>query len=203
MNDVFARPVGRTGRTLYESDSRPPATPVFAYAVASTVGGAAIGGSLTTAGRLASSLVPTAALWGATIVVLCLAIRAEFAGTVRPFPQRARQVPRRWLTWQRTWATAAAFGLMLGAGAFTLLHHATTYVLAALILVAPTVATGVALGAAYGGVRGLMLIVSWSSRHDVMSMTHGPRVLHGPRLRALLALAALVSTAAAMLAGST
>ena len=163
MTDVLTWPVGRADEVERRDigGTRPaPGLPVAAYLVGSLAGGATTGLLLGLVGLGAQSLsgpivVGTAGAVGIFAMALELRLR------VRPLPERARQVPRRWLDWQSRELTALAFGAMIGAGFLTRLEHASAYVLAALAVLAPTPLTALAIGACYGLIRGMTLATTW------------------------------------------
>jgi hypothetical protein len=155
-------PVGRADLGT-ERSAPPPAGPVVAYIVASTIGGAATALALALISYKARQIAPTAEI---AVVVLAavlglVAVGLEWKGTLGPLPQRRAQVPRRWLLWRRRNVTAIAFGLVIGSGVLTHLQHATTYALAAVIALAPSIELGTALGALYGLSRGITLGLTW------------------------------------------
>lgn len=69
-----------------------------------------------------------------------------------------RQVNEQWLDDYRAWVYAGGFGLQLGAGVVTIITSATTYAAVLAAIVQPTFARGVAVGMAFGAVRGLTLL---------------------------------------------
>lgn len=159
MMDVFTWPVGRAGQQQ-STTSKPPAGPPLAYLLGTAVGGLATGVVLSLVGSLTGLHDTPAAPWillGAGTAVVGL----EFAGRVRPLPERRRQVPRRWLRWRSRSTTAGAFGLMIGAGVFTRLEHAVAYGVAAMAMIALPLGAAAVVGAIYGGARGLSLAVTW------------------------------------------
>jgi hypothetical protein len=147
MNRVFAWPVGqgegrRTGLSV-----------VLVFALSATVGGLLLGAVIGLVSVLFSG-VPRP--WLITpVVLLFFATLFQIVGRMGPFPERRRQVPTSWLQ-APPWITAAGFGVLLGSGAFTWLHHATAYsVIAALLwLDRPDVA--LICGLIFGVTRGLV-----------------------------------------------
>lgn len=165
MDDVFAQPVG-CGAIAGESAAmgkRPHLGPVVMYVVSITLGSVVTGAVLFAFGVALSDLSRYVAI-AAMAALAAFAIGLELHGRISPLPEHRAQVPRRWTTWRRRWTTAAAFGFVLGTGAFTLLHHATIYVLAALIVLAPTPAAALGAAAVYGSTRGLLLLATWLRR---------------------------------------
>jgi hypothetical protein len=165
MNDVFSRPVGAGCTTGRRVTRGMPWRDVTVYAAACMVGGALTGSLVAAVGLAVRDVagVSNAAFFAAAIGVVVIASVLELSGRVAPLPQRRRQVPRRWLFWRRRSVTAAAFGVMIGSGVLTFLEHATAYALWVLVAGVPDLATGAALGAAYGLGRGLALQVTWLS----------------------------------------
>jgi hypothetical protein len=197
---VLTWPVGRAGTET--RDTRAPLGPVAAYALASLLGGAATGFALAQAaavvrGASASAelaLVIAAAGIGAAAVVL------QWLGRLRPLPERSAQVPRGWLLWRSRTHAAAAFGLVIGSGALTHLKHAAAYVLAALVVLAPSVEAGVLVGALYGASRGMTLVVTWLSDSFLGRRVRWPRVATAStQLNRMLAIAAVTSLGVAVI----
>jgi hypothetical protein len=195
MNQVFAQPVGRDPDL-----HRPSLVPVLAYAAAIVAGGAVTGLALGLAGSWGRSR-PAGSV--AVVAVACLGAAAgiyfEARGTVAPLPQRRRQVPQRWLSWQRASATAAAYGFVLGMGVWTLLHHAAAYVVAACLLLAGPLAA-LAAGVLYGLVRGAVLVASWAAighpaAHERFTHLRMPSVVAALPLVSTLSIAATAALA--------
>jgi hypothetical protein len=164
MRTVLTWPVGHAA-DVQEAPVTAPLRYAVAYALSCTLGGALVGLALAVAAlgvRSAGGAI-VAVLAVAAAAVAAVAVICEWRGTVRPLPQRSRQVPRHWLLWRCRSCTAAAFGLMLGAGVFTHLLRAATYVVAALALLAPSLVVGILLGAVYGGTRGVIVLVTWAT----------------------------------------
>lgn len=160
MDGVYAQPVGCGVKGREDILKRPPIAPVASYGIAIVVGSLSTGGVLFLLGSTLAG-VSSRSLTSAMAVLAVIGICVELTGRVRPLPESHAQVPRRWTTWRRPWMTAAAFGFVLGMGVFTLLHHATVYVLAALIMLAPSFPTALAIAAVYGATRGLLLFLTW------------------------------------------
>lgn len=108
--------------------------------------GSALGGSADEPWRLAvlGAMAASAAVW-------------DLSG--RRFPGR-RQVNEDWLTSFRSWVYGAGFGLQLGTAAATVVSTALVpvFMLAALLTGHPL--GGLAIGAAFGAVRGLSMTVN-------------------------------------------
>jgi len=201
MGSVFTWPVGRAGHPLRVPLPPPPALPVALYALAAAAGGAAIGLLIAAFGRSVSGAGATGpwALAGLAGALAVLAIVLEWQGRMRPLPQSDKQVNRLWIGWKRRELTGIAWGLVIGAGVFTRLRHASAYALAAVLLLAPSAEAGAVLGGVYGLVRGLVLVATWIGDRFVGRRPRLPRA--GPvstLLSRSLALTALTATAIAM-----
>lgn len=161
MHDVFTWPVGRAADS--EGIAPPPLTPVLTYLLGACIGGAACAGAIGAVSLASREALRLSAvellLLAAPIAALASAL--QIVGRVAPLPERRLQVPTRWLQWRRRYATGAAFGLMIGAGAFTPLRHATAWVVAIAVAVAPGWPFAVFCGAIYGASRGLPLLITW------------------------------------------
>jgi hypothetical protein len=159
MHHVLTWPVGRNEI----SKRRAPLAPLAAYATASTLAAAAIGLAVGLLGAPARANPALAtALVVAGLLVIAVAAVSEARGTMRPFAQPRRQVPRRWLLWRHRTLTAAAFGAMIGSGVLTYTEHAVAYGLGVALLLSPSVSTAVVLGGLYGLARGAPAVITWS-----------------------------------------
>ena len=163
MNQVFGRPVGRQGED--KTAAPKPLRPVWIHMGASVLGAMAAAIALYGVGLVLRAAFDTqsAVFLGLLTVLVAAAVAAESRGQVAPFPERAKQVPRRWLVKGETKA-AASYGFVLGAAAFTLLHHASAYILGAIVLISPTPATALVIGATYGAARASPVLLSWILR---------------------------------------
>jgi hypothetical protein len=179
MDDVLAQPVGcGVNREHAQTKRRPPFIPVATYAVAMVAGSSISSSFIFTVASVARQ-GSRPVLWGAAGAVAALAAILQLSGRVAPLPERKAQVPRRWTTWRRKAATAAAFGFVLGMGFFTLLHHASIYVLALLVALAPSLASAVIVGALYGSIRAAVALVAWGRRGaSVMYLFPGGTVVN-------------------------
>jgi hypothetical protein len=145
MHHVLTWPVGRNEI----SKRKAPLAPLAAYAAASSLAAAAIGlavGLLGVPARANPTLAT--ALVVAGLLVMAVAAVSETRGTMHPFAQPRRQVPRRWLLWRHRTLTGAAFGAMIGSGVLTYTEHAVAYALGVALLLSPSVSTAVVLGRA-------------------------------------------------------
>lgn len=163
MNDSFTWPVGRAEKLQDGAGQHSALLPVVAYLLACIVGGAGTGAALGALGAGREILGPVMPVTTVLLVIVALlAIWLEPHGHVSPLPERKKQVPTGWLGWRPRWRTAVAFGLMLGAGFFTHLRHASVYVLVVVVILSASVEVGAVLGCTYGAARGLVLALTWA-----------------------------------------
>jgi hypothetical protein len=126
-----------------------------AYVVASTAGGAAVGGALGAAGALVLGGVGVG--WRALLagVGAVFAVLADRGGRL---PSIRRQVDERWLMTYRDWVYGAGFGVQLGIGALTIVTSASIYLTWAIELASASTAAGAIVGATFGVTRALPLL---------------------------------------------
>ncbi|HSK98388.1 MAG TPA: hypothetical protein VK891_17305, partial [Euzebyales bacterium] len=74
-------------------------------------------------------------------------------------PTWHRQVDERWLTTYRGWVYGAGFGAQLGLGVVTIVASAATYAMLAAALLSASWRTGLVIGAVFGAVRSLPLLL--------------------------------------------
>lgn len=183
MDASFARPGGRGSR----NERRGMWFGVFVYLLSATIAGSLTGLVLASVGGGASrngSGTGGRLLLAFLSILILFSAWQQWRGRVSPLPERHAQVPRRWLLWPSPVLTAAAFGLVLGAGVFTYLHHASAYALGSLLIMAPSKPAGVAIGAVYGSTWGLVLVAQklraerCSSYEDpLLRSTYGKKTL--------------------------
>jgi len=166
MNQVFITcPVGRMDE-MADSRSAARLGPIVVYVLACAISGTLVGGALGIFGEALRGIDPSEqdTLLSSVVVGAMLSVAVfQLLGRSNVLPQRRRQVPRRWLGWPSRSLTAAAYGMLIGGGAFTYLGYATMYTLAlAALASAPMIAALV--GAVYGTARGATLLLSWALR---------------------------------------
>lgn len=166
MRDVLTWPVGRAqGKASSSWVGAPPLGPPLAYAAGTTVAGtftgfmlSALGNGLALGGDSAISQILTMLM----LLLATLAAVLQLTPTTSALlPPRHRQVPRAWLGWNHRSATAAAWGLLIGAGFWTSLRYSALYVLAIALMFA-SIETGAVVGAIYGAGRGAALLMTWT-----------------------------------------
>ncbi len=154
-------PVGEASR-----GQRWPVT-VGAYLVASTLGGTLVGTLAAGLGAVLFAVVgrpPTAALIGILVALAAIAV-AHDRGVVRwRVPSWQRQVDERWLTSYRGWVYGAGFGFQLGAGVLTRIPTAAIHVVLAAAVATGSPAAGALIGACFGAVRALPILLAGRHR---------------------------------------
>ena len=142
-------PLGERGRgNTWERTVAP-------YLVLSGVGGAMTGGALGALGALLA--VPTATGRWVAAATLILAAGADLSA--RRLPGGHRQVDQDWLTRYRGWFYGAGFGWQLGTGVLTVVTSASTYALLVLLVLTGSPGAGALVGAVFGLVRALPVLV--------------------------------------------
>jgi hypothetical protein len=130
------------------------------FVAGGTVGGATLGlfmAALALGVRaVAPSTVVLAAIAGAGALVAA-ASDARFGGFHLPF--HSRQVNERWLDQFRPWVYGAGFGWQIGAGLVTYIKTAALYLMIVLAALTASPATALAIGALFGLVRGLAVLL--------------------------------------------
>jgi hypothetical protein len=123
---------------------------VSAYVVASVLGGLTMGAVLGAVGSLFEVSLLVAAAVCAVAAVADLAHR---------LPTIRRQVDEDWLTRYRGWVYGLGYGYQLGLGVVTIVTSAATYATVALCLLSGSLAVGAAIGACFGLVRSLPILL--------------------------------------------
>lgn len=124
-----------------------------AYVTATVVGAALLGAAL---GGVGASL-PASPAWPAVIALALLGVVLDLRTAV---PTIHRQVDEEWLSQYRGWVYGGGFGFQLGLGVVTVVSSFTVYLAFALALLAGSTAAGLAIGIAFGSVRGLMIFAA-------------------------------------------
>jgi hypothetical protein len=132
----------------------------LAHLAGSLTGGAAVGAALGAGGALVVGGLPERGAWGLLAVAAALGAAFDVAARDRRVPSWRRQVDERWLTTYRGWVYGAGYGLQLGAGALTIIPATTTYVAALAAVLTGTWSHGAVVGATYGVIRALPLLLT-------------------------------------------
>lgn len=149
---------------------------VACFAVASALGGAALGWLL---GALGSVTLGGVA-GDARIAILAVAVAAGLAldlgiGGLR-LPTVRRQVNENWLGAYRGWVYGAGFGFQLGLGAVTIVTTSAVYLTLLAALLAADPAAGALIGGAFGLIRGLAVLPAWGVRSPERLFAFNERV---------------------------
>lgn len=125
-----------------------------------TVGGATLGVAMGALALGVHAVAPT---------TLALAVIAGVAGVVTAasdarlggfhLPFHSRQVNERWLDQFRPWVYGAGFGWQIGAGLVTYIKTAALYLMIVLAALTASPATALGVGALFGLVRGLAVLL--------------------------------------------
>ena len=132
-------------------------TTVSAYLLASTLAATLLGGLL---GGLGSLLPLGPGSTAALVVGLCaLALAFDLGLGGLQLPTIHRQVDKDWLDRYRGWVVGVGFGFQLGLGVVTIVNTAAVYLALALAALTGSVAGGALVGATFGLVRALVILV--------------------------------------------
>jgi len=136
----------------------------FAVAASFFVVGSVLGGMTTgaVAGALGRVAVPSAPVVDGVVIVLLAVTGAALDGRVfgLRLPTITRQVDERWLQKYRGWVYGLGFGFQLGTGLATIVSSAAVYLMVVAAVLTRSIAAGVAIGAVFGTVRGLSILLA-------------------------------------------
>lgn len=137
----------------------------WAHLGGTVVGGAVAGGAI---GLIGAALLAPGLAAVVTLGFAGLYGLHEFRILRMPTPERRQQVPVSWRKTLPTRATAAAYGLVLGAGFLTHITATTYYVMWLAAVATGVPFWAVIVGATYGAARGLppFLLASTPKRHS-------------------------------------
>jgi hypothetical protein len=127
-----------------------------------TIGGGALGAAAGVVGLLIVGGVPVAGRLAILAALFVAAAAFDLAG--RRFPGR-RQVNETWLTTYRAWVYGLGFGVQLGAGFATVVYTALLPVVVVAAALTDGLLAATAIGAVFGAVRGLTVLVTGSVRN--------------------------------------
>jgi hypothetical protein len=125
-----------------------------------TVGGATLGllmAALALGVRAAGLSSIALAVTACAVAVLAAASDTRLGGFRLPF--HSRQVNERWLDQFRPWVYGAGFGWQIGAGLVTYIKTAALYLMIVLAALTGSPTTALAIGALFGLVRGLAVLL--------------------------------------------
>jgi hypothetical protein len=141
--------------------------------------------------------------WAIALVAAAVAVASDSALTRAALPVHPRQVDERWLTTYRRWIYAGGYGVQIGTGFATYIMTAAVYLTAVLAVLTGSAATAFLIGLTFGGVRGLGILVTATTRTPERLRALIARVDHfgAPSLRLAGAVDAVVGVAAGWFAG--
>lgn len=172
------------------------------YLAGALAGGAFLGGGLAVAASGVGQLQPSAATtWGIVFAAALIAVASDTAVFGRSLPDHPRQVDERWLVKYRRWIYAGGYGVQIGAGFATYIMTAAVYLSAVLAVLTGSPLSAFVIGVAFGGVRGLAIVVAAGARTPERLRSTHRRLerLATPSLRAAIAVEAAVGALAAWL----
>jgi hypothetical protein len=150
------------------------------YVVASTAGGAVLGSALGLAGAALHEAVSwsnvATAVAVAVVGVVALAFDLRAGGLV--LPSIRRQVNEDLLADYRGWVYGSVFGFQLGLGVVTIVTTATVYATFALAFLAHSWRAGLLIGAVFGVVRAMPMLLVVHVR-DPAQLRETIRRVHG------------------------
>ena len=126
-----------------------------------TLGGLALGGLAALGALAVGHAAPT------TVAVACIGLAAALVALVSDtgvagvrLPVHYRQVNERWLDAYRPWVYGAGFGFQIGTGVATYITTAAVYLFAVLAALPGEPWVALALGGAFGLLRGLAVVLT-------------------------------------------
>jgi len=133
------------------------------FVVGATLGGACLGAvtAALAAGVGAAHLAPSVVA-GAALVACLVALASDTHLGGFALPVHHRQVNERWLDQFRPWVYGAGFGFQIGCGLATYIMTAAVYLVVVLGALGGRPVAAVALGAGFGLVRGLAVLLGRS-----------------------------------------
>jgi len=130
---------------------------VVAYLLGSTAAAALLGLVLGAAGHALPLTAGVTALAVVALSALALAVDLGLGGL--RLPTVHRQVDKDWLGRYRGWVVGVGFGVQLGLGVVTIVNTAAVYLMLALALLTGSTVAGATVGATFGLVRALVILV--------------------------------------------
>src|SRR5436853_430125 len=127
-----------------------------AYVAATVAAAALLGGAL----GLVGGGLPATPAPAAVVAVVALALLGVVLDVRAAVPTIHRQVDEEWLSRYRGWVYGASYGFQLGLGVVTVVSSFTVYLAFALALLSGSPASGLAVGTAFGLVRGLTIFAA-------------------------------------------
>jgi hypothetical protein len=134
---------------------------VTAYLVASTVGGASLGGLLGALGQGAPAIGRPGRAGLVVLGIMILIGVALDAGLLGPrLPSLHRQVNEDWLRRYRGWVYAMGFGIQLGVGVVTIVSISSVYLAFIAALLSGSAVMGSLIGGSFGLLRAIPVLAT-------------------------------------------
>jgi hypothetical protein len=135
------------------------------FVLGATAGGLTLGGlmSMAAAGVGAIGLGPTT-LGLLALAAAVIAATSDSGVAGRRLPVHHRQVNERWLDRYRPWVYGAGFGWQIGTGLCTYITTAAVYLTVVLGALTGRPAVALAVGTAFGLLRGAAVLLTWRLR---------------------------------------
>ena len=173
------------------------------FVMGATAGGLALGGLVAMLAAVVAGLGPSSAAVGSVALAAALVALVSDTGLagVR-VPVHHRQVNERWLDTYRPWVYGGGFGFQIGTGLATYITTAAVYLFVVLGALTGDPAIALALGASFGLVRGLAVLLTRRVTDPVGLLGFHRRfaALLPRAQRAALAVVALVAVVSAVVA---
>ena len=163
-------------------------TTVLWFILGAVIGGIVLGGAAALVALGVGALAPSATTVvaiaaGASVVALVsdLGVRGV------SLPVHHRQVNERWLDQFRAWVYGVGFGLQIGMGLATYIMTAALYLLLVIAALSGSVAVALCLGAVFGLVRGLAVLLGRTiTNPDTLRSFHRRFSALGPKVRLIV-----------------
>jgi hypothetical protein len=155
------------------------------FVVGSVLGGAALGAGASPLILVVHplGLSPTVAV-ALTAVLGALAVALDLELFGLRLPIHRRQVNERWLDQYRAWVYGMGFGFQIGTGLATYIMTSALYLLVALAVLSQSITAALTLGATFGLVRGLAVLLGSSiTSPETLTAFHRRFSAVGPHVR--------------------
>ncbi|HEX3839682.1 MAG TPA: hypothetical protein VHU85_02715 [Acidimicrobiales bacterium] len=165
------------------------------FVIGSTVGGLSLGTGMAAlaAGVHALALSPTT-IGIVALAAAALAVGSDTGVTGIRLPVHYRQVNERWLDQFRPWVYAAGFGWQIGTGLATYITTSAIYLMVVLAALAGHPVWAIALGAGFGLVRGLSVLLGRNiTNPDALRAFHFKFYAAGPKVGRITVIAEMVA----------
>jgi hypothetical protein len=162
-------------------------TTVTWFIIGALIGGVALGATGAVLALGVRALGPSeATVLGVVAVTALIAFASDLELFGFRLPIHHRQVNERWLDQFRAWVYGIGFGFQIGMGLATYIMTAALYLLLVMAALSQSALTAVVLGAVFGLVRGLAVLLGRSiTSPDSLRSFHRRFSAAGPRVRLL------------------